>query len=108
VSLNARIARSENIQHFHAKSKEQNESSVMIPTSLNITANLCGITKQTRKLILQDLKSRRANHTLTHSSALTAEASIKLTQTLVPSGSIASTVIGTTKSNKNFMKIEAT
>jgi len=58
-----------------------------------------------RKQILQDSKLRRANHVLTCSNALTVETSIKPTQTLVSSRNIASTAIGTTKSNKNFMKV---
>jgi len=47
-----------------------------------------------RKLILLDLKPRRVNHVLTHSSTPTAEASIKPIQIYAPSGSITSTMIG--------------
>ena len=106
--LNARITRSGNTQYFCTESERQNVSSAMVPTSLNITTNLHGVTKQTIKLIPQDLKFWRANLTLTCSNALTIKASIKLTWTLVPSKSIALTMIGTTKNNKNFTRAEVT
>jgi len=61
-----------------------------------------------RKLTLLDLKSRKMNHVLTHSSAPTTEASIKPIQTHTPSESITSITIGTTKNNKNFAIVEAT
>jgi len=69
-------------------------------------ANFCGVAKQMRKQTPQDSKLRRVNYTLIHPNVLTIEVSIKPTQTLVPSGSITSTMIGTTKNNKNFMKVE--
>jgi len=78
----------------------------MVPTSLNTITNLCGVAKQMRKQISQDSKLRRVNYTLICSNVLTVEVSIKPTQILVPSGSITSTMIGTTKNNKNFMKVE--
>jgi len=60
-----------------------------------------------RKLIFLGLKPRRVNHVLTYSSTPTAKASIKSIQIHAPSGSITSTMIGTTK-NKNFAIVEAT
>jgi len=48
------------------------------------------------------------NHVLTHSSTPTTETSIKPIQIHAPSGSITSTMIGTTKNNKNFAIVEAT
>ena len=80
----------------------------MAPTSPNITTNLHGITKWIKKQILQDLKLRRVNYILISLNAQTAEKSIKLTQTLVHFGSIASTTTGTIKNNKNFTKVEVT
>ena len=83
-------------------------SSATAFTNLNITANLHNVAKWMRKLTLLELKPRRVNHVLTHSSTSTAEASIKLIQTHAPSGSITSTTIGITKNNKNFAIVEAT
>jgi len=61
-----------------------------------------------RKLTLLDLKPRRVNYVLTHSSATTTEASIKPIQTHAPFESITLTTIGITKNNKNFAIVEAT
>ena len=61
-----------------------------------------------RKLTLLDLKPRKVNYVLTHSSTPTAETSIKPIQIHAPSRSITSTMIGITKNNKNFAIVEAT
>jgi len=79
----------------------------MAPTNPNITVNLHGVTRQIRSLTLLDLRLRGVNHVLTHSSVPIVKAIIKQIQTCTSSGSIASTMIGTTKNNKNFAKVEA-
>jgi len=58
-----------------------------------------------KKLTHLDSKPKRVNYILT---LPTAKTSIKPIQIYVPSRNIASTMIGTTKNNKSFTRVEAT
>ena len=103
-----RTAESGNMQCSYTDSKKLNVSSVTALTNLNITTNSHGVVRQTRSLTLLDSRPRRANYVLTHSSVPIVKAIIKWIQTCTSSGSITSIAIGTTKNNKNFIKVEAT
>jgi len=93
---------------FHTEFREPNVSNVMVPTNLNIIATLLGVAKPMIKLTLLDSKLKKTNYILIHSSTPTAKEIIKQTQTHALSRSIVSTMIGTTRNNKNFMKTEVT
>jgi len=66
--LNAKIVGDGVTQLSLAGSKGRSALNIMAPTNRITTANLGGVAKQTRKQILHDLKPRRENYVLTHSS----------------------------------------
>ena len=70
----------------------------MALTSQNIIESSVGVVRLTTKLILLDLKPRRANLALIHSSAPIAKEITKLTLSIVHFGDINSIVSGTLKS----------
>jgi len=80
--------------------------SVIVLTKLNIIVTLLSIAKLTKKLTLQDLRSRKVNYALICSNAPTIMVTIKLIRPIAPSRDTDSTEIGTTKNNKNFAKVE--
>ena len=96
------------MQCSHADSERLSALSVIASTSPNTTTNSHGVVKQMRKITYLDSKSRRTNHVLTLSSVPTAKASIMLIQIHAPSGNITLTIIGITKNNKSFMRVETT
>ena len=98
--------KSENIQHSCIKSRRPNVLSIMVLTELNIIITLLSVAKLIKKLISQDLRSRRKNYTLTCSNAPTVMVTIKLIQPVASFRGTNSTKIGTTKNNKNFAKVE--
>ena len=63
----------------------------LVPTNLNTTINLPGVTRQTSKLIHQNLRWNRTYLVLICSNVLTVKGIIKLTQTHIHFGSITST-----------------
>ena len=81
-------------------------SNAMGPTNLNIIGNSVGVVKRTLKLILLDLKQKRANLALIPSSVPTAKEITKLTLTSVRSGNIASTGSGTSRNIPRYVKTD--
>ena len=71
---------------------------VMALTSRNIIESSVGVVRLTTKLILLDLKPRRANLALIRSSALIVKEITKLTLSIVHFGDIDSIVSGMLKS----------
>ena len=84
---------------FRAGSREQNALNVMALTSQNTTESSVGVAKPTIKLILLDLKPRRVNLVLIHSSAPIVKKITKPTQFTVHFGDIDSIVSGMLKSS---------
>ena len=78
--------------------REQNASNVMALISQNIIESSVDVVRLMTKLILLDLKPRRANLALIHSSAPIAKETTKLTLSIVHFGDIDSIVSGTLKS----------
>lgn len=92
----------------HAEFKEPNVSNVMAPTNLNITDISLGVIKLMKKQTHLDSKQRRAWFALIPSDASIIKVIIKQTPIYVPFGDIVSIVTGTTKNNKNSVKVGVT
>ena len=86
VFSSAKTAGNGGTQLFHTGSKVPSASNVMVPTDLNTIENSVGVARQMPRSTCLGLKSRRVNHALTLSNALTARAIIKLIQISVHFG----------------------
>jgi len=106
VFPNAKTAGNGGILLIRAVFKEPNVSNATGRTKQNITENSVGVVRRMLKLILPDLKQKRANPALTHSSVQTAKENIKPTRPIVRSGSIASTENGTLRSMPRYVKTD--
>ena len=98
VSCNTRTAGSGAMRPSHAEFKVPNTSNVTALTSLRTTTNLGGAVRLMRRQIYCTSKRRRANPTLTPSSAPIAGVTIKQIPTNVPSGDTTSTENGSRRS----------
>ena len=103
---NIKTAGNRGIPLTRAVFKEPNVSNATGRTKQNITENSVGVVRRMLKLILLDLKQKRANPALTHSSVQTAKENTKPTQMTVCSGSIASTGNGTLRSMLRYVKTD--
>jgi len=106
VFPNAKTAGNGGIPLTRAVFKEPNVSNATGLTKQNITENSLGVVRRMLKLILLDLKQKRANLALTPSSVQTAKENTKPTLTIVRSGSIASTGNGTLRSMPRYVKTD--
>jgi len=104
VSRFVRIAGNGATPPFRAGSREQDVLNVTALTSWNTTESSVGIAKLTIKLILLDLKPRRANLVLIRSSAPIVKEITKPTQFTVHFGDIDSIVSGMSKSILRSMR----
>ena len=80
-------------------------SNTTVPTKPFTTINLYNVIKQTRKLIILGLKSRRVNYALIYSNVQIAKVNIKLIQLTVLFGNIGSIRNGILKNIPRFEKI---
>jgi len=108
MSLSTKIAGSGDTLLFCIEFREPNMSSAMAPSNSSIIDTLLDVVKPMIKLILLDLKSRKANHFCICSSTPTAEEIIKQTQIHVSSRNINLTITGITRNNRNFVKTGVT
>jgi len=106
VSPSARTAGSGGIPLTRAAFEELNASNVTDLIKPNITESSVGVVRRILKLILLDLKQRRANLAPTPSNVQTAKENTKPILTTVRSGSIASTGNGTLRSMPRYVKTD--
>ena len=104
VSLNAKTAGDGNIQPSRAKYKDQNMSSTMAPINGRTNVNLDGVVRRMKNQTLLNLKQRKENHALTHSSIWIVREIIKLTLSSTPSRNIVSTENGNKRNTSRSMK----
>ena len=90
----------------YAEFREQNASNVIALTSRNIIESSVGVVRLTTKLILLDLKPRRTNLALIHSSAPIVKETIQLIPSSVHFGDINSIVSGILKSMLRSVKTD--
>ena len=108
MSLNARIAGNGVTQLYPVVFKDPNALSAMNLINQKTIDNLGGIIKQTKNLILLDLRLRRENLALTPSSAPTIIETIRQIQIFAHSGRISSIANGISRNTMRSMKTDQT